>query len=236
MCSHIALAPNSHILTLDSIFSSLLLGIIYLWNLIWVAIKNKIKCTSRKHSFFFLNVVVVQSLSCGRLFETAWTAAHEASLSFTTSQRLFKLMSIELVMPSYYLILCRPHLLPSIFPSIKVIPNESALLIRWPKYWSFSFSIGTSNEYSGLISFRMDWFDLLETKGLSRVFSNTTVQNHQFFSAQPSLWTNSHIHTWLLEKPYLLLDGLLSAKCFLCFLICCLCLSKLSSKEQASVF
>ena len=162
MCSHIALAPNSHILTLCSIFSSLLLGIKNLWNLIWVTIKNKIKCTSRKCSlFFFLNVVVVQLLSHGWLFETAWTAAHRASLSFTISQRLFKLMSIESVMPSYYLILCRPLLLPSIFPSIKVIPNELALLIRWPKCWSFSFSIGPSNEYSGLISFRIDWFDLL---------------------------------------------------------------------------
>ena len=110
-------------------------------------------------------------------------------------------MSIESGMPSNYLILCDPFLLPpSIFPSIRVFSNESALHIRWPKYWSFSFSISPSNEYSGLISFRMDWLDLLQSKGLSRVFSTITVQKHQFFSAQLSLWYNSHIHTWLLEK------------------------------------
>ena len=106
-------------------------------------------------------------------------------------------------MPSSHLILCRPLLLlPSIFPSIRVFFNESVLCIRWPKYWSFSFSISPSNEYSGLISFRMDWLDLpAAQERLSRVFSNTTVQKHQFFSAQPSLWSSSHIHTWLLEKP-----------------------------------
>ena len=93
-----------------------------------------------------------------------------------------KLMFTELVMPSNHLILCRPLLLPpSTFPSLRVFSNESALHIRWPKYWSFSFSISPSNEYSGLISFRMDWFDLLAVQGLSRVFSNTTVQKHQFF-------------------------------------------------------
>ena len=99
-------------------------------------------------------------------------------LSSTTSQSLLKLMSIESVMPSNCLILCRPLLvLPSVFSSM-VLPSKSALHIRWPKYWSFSFSISPSNEYSGLISFRMDWFDLLLSKGLSRVFSNTTVQKH----------------------------------------------------------
>ena len=96
------------------------------------------------------------------LFATPWTAARQASLSITSSQSLLKLMSIELVMPSNHLILCRPLLLPpSIFPSIRVFSNESALRIRWPKYWSFSFSISPSNEYSGLISFRMDWLDHL---------------------------------------------------------------------------
>ena len=85
-------------------------------------------------------------------------------------------------------------LLPSIFPSIRAFPNESALGIRWPKYWSFSFSISPSNEYSGLISFRIDWIDPLQSKGLPRVFSNTTVQKHQFFGAQRSLWSKSHIH------------------------------------------
>ena len=165
MCSHIALAPSSHILTLGSIFSSLLLGTTYLWNLIWVAIKNKIKCTSRKCCFIFWNGVVVQSFSRGWFFETAWTAAHQASLSFTISQSLLKLMSIKSVMPSYCLILCCPLPLPSVFPSIKVIPKKSALRIKRPKCWSFSFSIGPSNEYSGLISSRIDWFDLLAVQG-----------------------------------------------------------------------
>ena len=97
-------------------------------------------------------------------------------------------MSIESVMPSNYLILCRPVLLlSSVFPSNRVFSNESVLRIRWPKYLCFSFSISPSNEYSGLISFRMDWFDLLQSKGLSRVFSNSTVQKHKFFSAQSSL-------------------------------------------------
>ena len=107
----------------------------------------------------FPNVVVVQSLSRVRLCVTPWTAARQASLSFTTSQSLLKLVSVESVMPSNHLILCRPLLLPpSIFPSIWVFSSESALLIRWPKDWSFSIS--PSNEYSGLISFRMDWLDL----------------------------------------------------------------------------
>ena len=103
---------------------------------------------------------------------------------------------------TYYLSLkrcvvgCCPLLLPpSIFPSIRVFSNESVLHTRWPKYWSFSFSISPSNEYSGLISFRMDWLISLQSKGLSRVFSNTTVQKHQFFGTQLSLWANSHIHT-----------------------------------------
>ena len=103
--------------------------------------------------------------------------------------------SIESVMPSNRLILCRPLLLPSIFPSIRVFSNESVLRIRWPEYWSFSFSISPSNEYSGLISFRMYRLDLFAVQGLSRVFSNTTVQKHQFFGAQLSLESNSHICT-----------------------------------------
>ena len=108
----------------------------------------------------------VQSLSRVQLFATPWTAAHQASLSITNSQNLLKLMSIELVMPSSHLILCHPLLLlPSIFPSNRVFSNESALCIRWPKSWSFSFSISPSNEYSGLISFRMDWLDLLAVQG-----------------------------------------------------------------------
>ena len=141
----------------------------------------------------------IQLLSHVWLFVTPWTAACQASLSITNSQSLLKLMYIESVMPSNHLILCRSLLLlPSIFPSIRVFSNESFLCIRWPKYWSFSFSISPSNEYSQLIFFRMD---SLQSKGLSRDFSNTTVQKHQFFSTQLSLWSNSHIHTWLLEKP-----------------------------------
>ncbi|KAB0336474.1 hypothetical protein FD754_025646 [Muntiacus muntjak] len=108
----------------------------------------------------------VQSLSHVQLFATPWTAALQASLSNTNSHSLLKLMSIESVMPSNHLILCRPLLLPpSILPSIKVFCNESALHIKWPKYWSFSFSISPSNEYSRLISFRMDWLDLLAVQG-----------------------------------------------------------------------
>ena len=108
----------------------------------------------------------VQLLSYARLFATPWTAAHQTSLSITNSRSLLKGMSIESVMPSSHLILCRPLLLqPSIFPSIRVFSNESALCIRWPKYWSFRFNISPSNEYSGLISFRMDWLDLLAVQG-----------------------------------------------------------------------
>ena len=108
----------------------------------------------------------VQSLSHVLLFATPWTAARQASLSFTIFQSLLKLISIESVMPSNYLILCHHLLLlSSIFPSIRVFSNESALRMRWPKYWSFSFSISPSNEYSGLISFRIDWLDLLAVRG-----------------------------------------------------------------------
>ena len=103
----------------------------------------------------------VQSLSCVQLFVTPWTAARQASLSITNSCSLLKLTCIELVMPSNQLVLCCPLLLPSIFPSIRVLSNESVLCIRWPKYWNFGFSISPSNEYSGLISFRMDWLDIL---------------------------------------------------------------------------
>ena len=110
-------------------------------------------------------LIVVQSLSHVRLFVTPWTTAHQASLSITDSWSLLKFMSIKSVMPSNHLILCHSLLLPSIFPSVRVFCNESVLPIRWPKYWSFSFSISPSNGYSGLISFRMDWFDLLAVQG-----------------------------------------------------------------------
>ena len=157
--------------------------------------------SSEKSRTFFLghqcsSVSSVQSLSRVRLFATPWIAAHQASLSITNSRSLLKFMSITLVMPSNHLILCQPLLLwLSIFPSIRVFSNGSALRIRWPEYWSFSFSINPSNEYLGLISFRMDWLDLLVSKGFSRVFSNTTVQKHQFLGTQLSLWSNSHTHT-----------------------------------------
>ena len=122
---------------------------------------------------------------------TPWTTARQASLTITNSQSLLKLMSVESVMPSKHLILCCPlPLPPSIFPSIRVFSNESVLHIWWPKYWSFSFSTSPSNRYIGLISFRMDWLDLLTIQGLSRdsqVFSNTTVQRHYSFSNQLSL-------------------------------------------------
>jgi len=124
-----------------------------------------------------------------------------------------KLMSIELVMPSSHLILCSPLLLlPPIPPSIRVFSNESTLHMRWPKYWSFSFSISPSKEHPGLISFRMDWLDLLAVQGtLKSLLQPTTVQKHQFFGAQLSSQSNSHIHTWMwmgmcfqgMEKPYL---------------------------------
>ena len=158
-------------------------------------------------SFYFSSV---QSLSRVRLFVTSWIAAHQASLSITNSRSQPKPipMSVELVMPSNHLILCCPLLLlPSIIPSSRVFSNESVLRIRWPKDWSFSFSISPSKEYSRLISFGWTGGISLQSKGLSRVFSNTTVRKHQFLSAQPSLWSNSHIHTWLLEKSSFWLYG-----------------------------
>ena len=127
-----------------------------------------------------MKVLSVQTLIRVWLFWTPWTGARQASLSITNTQSLFKLISIKSVMPSNNLILCHSLLLlPSIFPSIRIFSNESVLRIRWPKYWSFSFSISSSNEYSKLIS-RIDWLDLLAVQGLSRVFSNTTIQKHQW--------------------------------------------------------
>ena len=130
----------------------------------------------------------VQLLSRVWLLRTPWTAARQASLSITNSWSLPKLVSIESVMPSNHLILCHPLLLlPSIFPSIKVFSNQSAFHIRWPKYWSFSFNISPSNEHPGWSPLGWTGWISLQSKGLSRVFSNTTVQKHQFFSAQLSL-------------------------------------------------
>ena len=156
--------------------------------------------------YFDFNILMaissVQLLSRVRLFATPWTAVRQASLSITNCWSLPKLMSIESVMPSSHLIHCHPLLLlPSIFPIIRVFSNESAFCIRWPKYWS-------SASASVLPMNTQDWSPLgwtgwisLQSKGLSRVFPNTTVQKHQFFSAQLSSQSNSHIHTWPLEKP-----------------------------------
>ena len=127
---------------------------------------------------------------------TPWTAACQASLSITNSQSLLKLTSTESVMPSNHLILCRPLLLlPSIFPSIRVFSNESVLHIRWPKYWSFSFSISTSSEYSGLISFRMDWLDLLAVQG--------TLKSLQHHSSKASILQRSAFFRVQLSHPYM---------------------------------
>ena len=139
----------------------------------------------------------VKSLSRVQLFETPWTAACQASLSMTNTWSLLKLMSIELVMPSNHLILCHPLLFPpSIFPSIKVFSNELALPIRWSKYWSFSFSISPSNDYSGLISFRMDWLDLLAVQGMLK----SLLQHH---SSKASILWHSAFFIVQLSHPYM---------------------------------
>ena len=138
-------------------------------------------------------------LSCSVMYDSTipWTAVCHASLSITNSWSLLKLTLIKLVMLSNHILLCRPLLLlPSIFPQIKVISKESVLHIRWPKYWSFCFSIRPSTEYSGLISFRIDWLISLQSKGLSRVFSNTTVQKHQYFGIQLHTLTLTSIHDY----------------------------------------
>ena len=143
-----------------------------------------------------------QSLSRVRLSETPWIAARQASLSITNSRSSLRLTSIGSVMPSSHLILCRPLLLlPPIPPSIRVFSKESTLHMRWPKYWSFSFSIIPSKEIQGWSPSESTGWISLQSKGLSRVFSNTTVQKYQFFGAQLSSQSNSHIHTWPLEKP-----------------------------------
>ena len=146
--------------------------------------------------------VQFSSVAQSRLFVTPWTAARQASLSITNSQSLLKLMSIELVMPSNHLILCCSLVfLPLIFPSIRVFSIESALYIRWPKYWHFSLSISPSSDYSKLIPFRINWFDLLAVQGSLK----SLIQHHSSKASvllhSASLWSSSHIHTWLLEKP-----------------------------------
>ena len=160
---------------------------------------------------FYRPITVQHYISWGQLLSCVWLCSpmdcstpsfpvHQAPPELA-QESIKSIMSIKSVMPSNHLILCRPLLLPSIFPSIRVFSNESGLHTRWPKYQSSSYSVSPSNEYSGLISFRMDWVDLLAVQGDSRVFSDTIVQKHQFFSAQLSSWSSSHIHAWPLEKP-----------------------------------
>ena len=180
----------------NSLAFSMIQWMLAIWSLVPLSFVNPLEHLE------VLSFSSVQSLSRVRLFATPWIAARQASLSITNSWSSLRLMSIESVMPSSHLILCHPLiLLPPIPPSIRVFAKESTLRMRWPKHWSFSFSIIPSKEHPGLISFRRDWLDLLAVKGLSRVFSNTTVQKHQFFGTQPSSQSNSHIQTWPLEKP-----------------------------------
>ena len=147
---------------------------------------------------FIFQFSSVQSPSHIRLFVTPWTVAHQASLSITNSRNLLKLMSIESVMPSNHLTLCRPLLLlPSIFLSIRVFSNESALPIRWPNYWCFSFSISSYSEFSGLICFRMDWLDLLAVQGTLKIL----LQHH---SSKESLFWCSAFFIVQLSHPYMI--------------------------------
>ena len=167
----------------------------------WTVWKDK-KIWHWKMSPYAVQFSSVQSFSRVRLFGTSWIAAHQASLSITNSKNLLKLMPIESVMQSSHLTLCRPLLLlPPNPPSIRLFSNESTLRLRWPKYWSFRFSISPSNEHPGLISFRIDWLDLLAVQGVLKSLLQHHNLKHQFFSAQLSSQPNSHIHTWPLEKP-----------------------------------
>ena len=155
--------------------------------------KDKEGSVSNYNKIPDMRFISVQLLSRVRLFVTPWTAAHQASLSITNSRSLPKLISIELVMPSNHLILCRPLLMTSIFPSINVFSNESALHIGWPKYWSFSFSISPTNEHPGLISFKMDWLDLLAVQ------EKSLLQHH---SSKPSILWCSAFFIIQLSHPY----------------------------------
>ena len=175
-------------------------------------------------------------LSCVQLFATSWTAAHQASLSITNSRSSLKLMSIELMMPSSHLILCHPLLLLlPIPPSIRVFSNESTLHMRWPKYWSFSFSISSSNEHPGLISFRMDWLDLLVVQG-------TLKSLLQYQSSKESVLRCSAFFIVQFSYPYVTTGKTIAltrwtfvSKECLCFLIHCLCLPQLFF-QGANVF
>ena len=167
---------------------------------------------------------MIQSLSLLRLFVTPWIDAHQASMSITNSWSLLKLMSIKLVMVSNHLILCCPlSLLPSIFASFRVFSNELVLHFAWPKYWSFSFSISPSNKYSGLISFRMDWLDLLATQGTLK----SLLEHH---SSKASVLLHPAFFIVQLSYPYMTTGKTIaftrwtfvSKADFFCFLICCL--------------
>ena len=171
-------------------------------------------------SYFQFNSV--QLLSCVRLFVSPWTAALQASLSITNSRSFLKLMSNKPVMPSNHLILCHPLFPPSVFPSIRVFSNDSVLRIRWPEYWSFSFNISPSNDHSGLISFRMDWFDLLAVQGALK----SLLLHH---SSKASILQHSAFFIVQLSYPYMttgkttaLTRWVFVGKVCLCFLICCL--------------
>ena len=164
------------------------------WSPALQAVSTPSEPLRKRLDFYFSSV---QWLSCVRVFVTPWTAAHQASLSITNSQSLLKLMSTESVMPSNHLILCWPLLLlPSIFPSIRVFSNESALRIRWPKYWSFSFNISPSNQHPGLISFRVDWLDLLAVQGTLK----NLIQHH---SSKTSILRHSAFFIVQLSHPYM---------------------------------
>ena len=157
-----------------------------MWNKIWLS--------KAKKSLLFSCSIMSNSLQPHGLQHSKLPCPSPSPRAYSNS------VSIKSVMPSNHPVLCHPLLLlPSIFPSIKIRAGESAVHIRGPKYWNFSFN--PSSESSGLISFRIDCFDFLAGKGLSRVFFSTTIWKHQFFGAQPSLWFNSHIHMWVLEKP-----------------------------------
>ena len=163
---------------------------------------------------FYWDIVHIRCCSVAkscRCLATPWTAANQAPLSSTISWSLLKFMSVGSVMLSNHLILCCPLLLlPSIFPIIRVFSSESVHCIRWRKYWSFSIS--PSNECSGFISFRIDWFDLLAVQGTLKSLLQHHSSKHKFFGTQTSSWSNSHIHIWLLEKPQLQLDRPFLAK------------------------
>ena len=143
----------------------------------------------------WVGISSVQLLSHVHCFATPWSAAQQDSLSITNFWSLLKLMSIKSVMPSNHLFFCQPLLLPSVFPSIRVFSNESVLHIRWPKYWSFSFNISPSNEYSGLISYRIGWFDLLAVQGTLKSLLQRHSSKASILQRSASLWSNSHIHT-----------------------------------------